>query len=200
MIASYIRNLAFLELLAYSLFMGSISIVTRLFNHSTKKIQVIDPRRLRFLFQKQLQNSDVSSLRRMVLPKVRSTDLVSLHMHFQQFHCTNWRRITQMIKIKTLHILLWMEIRTNDTIWHFRKLPRATSLRWRPRRAFSSQCMIWMACICGASSTGAHKFCYLNFFNNKSTNIFHDESLPDVWATTDISYLNFLLKPLKITC
>lgn len=31
--------------------------------------RVIDPRRLRFLFQKQLQNSDVSSLRRMVLPK-----------------------------------------------------------------------------------------------------------------------------------
>ncbi|CAO2828681.1 unnamed protein product [Amaranthus hypochondriacus] len=31
--------------------------------------RVVDPRRLRFLFQKQLQNSDVSSLRRMVLPK-----------------------------------------------------------------------------------------------------------------------------------
>ncbi|XP_039173749.1 B3 domain-containing transcription factor FUS3-like [Eucalyptus grandis] len=29
----------------------------------------IDPRRLRFLFQKELKNSDVSSLRRMVLPK-----------------------------------------------------------------------------------------------------------------------------------
>ncbi|XP_021762480.1 B3 domain-containing transcription factor FUS3-like [Chenopodium quinoa] len=31
--------------------------------------RVVDPRRLRFLFQKQLQNSDVSTLRRMVLPK-----------------------------------------------------------------------------------------------------------------------------------
>nr|POE55137.1 b3 domain-containing transcription factor fus3 [Quercus suber]POE55138.1 b3 domain-containing transcription factor fus3 [Quercus suber] len=29
----------------------------------------IDPRRLRFLFQKELRNSDVSSLRRMILPK-----------------------------------------------------------------------------------------------------------------------------------
>ncbi|KAK9669842.1 hypothetical protein RND81_13G158500 [Saponaria officinalis] len=35
----------------------------------TLPARVIDPRRLRFLFQKQLQNSDVSSLRRMVLPK-----------------------------------------------------------------------------------------------------------------------------------
>lgn len=34
-------------------------------------LQVIDPTRLRFLFQKELKNSDVSSLRRMVLPKVR---------------------------------------------------------------------------------------------------------------------------------
>ncbi|KAA8530064.1 hypothetical protein F0562_004773 [Nyssa sinensis] len=31
--------------------------------------RVIDPGRLRFLFQKQLQNSDVGSLRRMILPK-----------------------------------------------------------------------------------------------------------------------------------
>ncbi|MBA0549530.1 hypothetical protein Golob_020555 [Gossypium lobatum] len=31
--------------------------------------QVIDPKRLRFLFQKELKNSDVSSLRRMILPK-----------------------------------------------------------------------------------------------------------------------------------
>ncbi|XP_048337472.2 B3 domain-containing transcription factor FUS3 isoform X1 [Ziziphus jujuba] len=31
--------------------------------------RVIDPRRLRFLFQKELRNSDVSSLRRMILPK-----------------------------------------------------------------------------------------------------------------------------------
>ncbi|KAH0969584.1 hypothetical protein GBA52_028510 [Prunus armeniaca] len=32
--------------------------------------RVIDPTRLRFLFQKELKNSDVSSLRRMILPKV----------------------------------------------------------------------------------------------------------------------------------
>ncbi|PPD76211.1 hypothetical protein GOBAR_DD26871 [Gossypium barbadense] len=32
-------------------------------------IIVIDPKRLRFLFQKELKNSDVSSLRRMILPK-----------------------------------------------------------------------------------------------------------------------------------
>ncbi|KAK5820549.1 B3 domain-containing transcription factor FUS3 [Gossypium arboreum] len=31
--------------------------------------RVIDPKRLRFLFQKELKNSDVSSLRRMILPK-----------------------------------------------------------------------------------------------------------------------------------
>ncbi|XP_022990186.1 B3 domain-containing transcription factor FUS3-like isoform X1 [Cucurbita maxima] len=31
--------------------------------------RVIDPRRLKFLFQKELKNSDVSSLRRMILPK-----------------------------------------------------------------------------------------------------------------------------------
>ncbi|XP_011013336.1 PREDICTED: B3 domain-containing transcription factor FUS3-like [Populus euphratica] len=31
--------------------------------------RAIDPRRLRFLFQKELKNSDVSSLRRMILPK-----------------------------------------------------------------------------------------------------------------------------------
>ncbi|XP_021756065.1 B3 domain-containing transcription factor FUS3-like [Chenopodium quinoa] len=37
--------------------------------HPLQKFQVVDPRRLRFLFQKQLQNSDVSTLRRMVLPK-----------------------------------------------------------------------------------------------------------------------------------
>ncbi|KAI5604407.1 hypothetical protein POPTR_001G322700v4 [Populus trichocarpa] len=36
---------------------------------SSLPARVIDPRRLRFLFQKELQNSDVSSLRRMILPK-----------------------------------------------------------------------------------------------------------------------------------
>ncbi|XVE84226.1 hypothetical protein DITRI_Ditri16bG0153600 [Diplodiscus trichospermus] len=35
----------------------------------TLPARVIDPKRLRFLFQKELKNSDVSSLRRMVLPK-----------------------------------------------------------------------------------------------------------------------------------
>lgn len=40
-------------------------------------LQVIDPTRLRFLFQKELKNSDVSSLRRMILPKVRF-DLTNL--------------------------------------------------------------------------------------------------------------------------
>ncbi|XP_016903652.2 B3 domain-containing transcription factor FUS3 [Cucumis melo] len=32
-------------------------------------MEVIDPRKLKFLFQKELKNSDVSSLRRMILPK-----------------------------------------------------------------------------------------------------------------------------------
>ncbi|XP_011045793.1 PREDICTED: B3 domain-containing transcription factor FUS3-like isoform X1 [Populus euphratica] len=36
---------------------------------SSLPARVIDPRRLRFLFQKELKNSDVSSLRRMILPK-----------------------------------------------------------------------------------------------------------------------------------
>ncbi|KAJ0052534.1 hypothetical protein Pint_02534 [Pistacia integerrima] len=36
---------------------------------TTLPARVIDPRRLKFLFQKELKNSDVSSLRRMVLPK-----------------------------------------------------------------------------------------------------------------------------------
>ncbi|XVF16123.1 hypothetical protein REPUB_Repub10bG0004200 [Reevesia pubescens] len=35
----------------------------------TLPARVIDPKRLRFLFQKELKNSDVSSLRRMILPK-----------------------------------------------------------------------------------------------------------------------------------
>ncbi|XP_039016893.1 B3 domain-containing transcription factor FUS3-like [Hibiscus syriacus] len=35
----------------------------------TPPTRVIDPKRLRFLFQKELKNSDVSSLRRMILPK-----------------------------------------------------------------------------------------------------------------------------------
>ncbi|KAJ4729534.1 B3 domain transcription factor [Melia azedarach] len=35
----------------------------------TLPARVIDPNRLRFLFQKELKNSDVSSLRRMILPK-----------------------------------------------------------------------------------------------------------------------------------
>lgn len=43
-------------------------------------LQVIDPTRLRFLFQKELKNSDVSSLRRMILPKVRF-DLTILCNH-----------------------------------------------------------------------------------------------------------------------
>ncbi|KAK9272290.1 hypothetical protein L1049_002661 [Liquidambar formosana] len=38
-------------------------------DHSTLPERVIDPRRLRFLFQKELRNSDVSTLRRMILPK-----------------------------------------------------------------------------------------------------------------------------------
>ncbi|KAI9177686.1 hypothetical protein LWI28_018092 [Acer negundo] len=37
--------------------------------HSTTPTRVIDPSRLTFLFQKELKNSDVSSLRRMILPK-----------------------------------------------------------------------------------------------------------------------------------
>ncbi|KAL9380716.1 hypothetical protein Peur_026373 [Populus x canadensis] len=37
---------------------------------SSLPARAIDPRRLRFLFQKELKNSDVSSLRRMILPKV----------------------------------------------------------------------------------------------------------------------------------
>ncbi|KAJ6734561.1 B3 DOMAIN-CONTAINING TRANSCRIPTION FACTOR FUS3 [Salix purpurea] len=36
---------------------------------SSLPARAIDPRRLRFLFQKELKNSDVSSLRRMILPK-----------------------------------------------------------------------------------------------------------------------------------
>ncbi|EOY02917.1 hypothetical protein QUC31_017928 [Theobroma cacao] len=36
---------------------------------STLPARVIDPKKLRFLFQKELKNSDVSSLRRMILPK-----------------------------------------------------------------------------------------------------------------------------------
>ncbi|XVF59956.1 hypothetical protein PTKIN_Ptkin08bG0003600 [Pterospermum kingtungense] len=36
---------------------------------SSLPARVIDPKRLRFLFQKELKNSDVSSLRRMILPK-----------------------------------------------------------------------------------------------------------------------------------
>ncbi|KAK9038217.1 hypothetical protein V6N11_023100 [Hibiscus sabdariffa] len=38
--------------------------------HVPPPTRVIDPKRLRFLFQKELKNSDVSSLRRMILPKV----------------------------------------------------------------------------------------------------------------------------------
>ncbi|KAI6677367.1 hypothetical protein NL676_038163 [Syzygium grande] len=38
--------------------------------HLQPHAREIDPRRLRFLFQKELKNSDVSSLRRMILPKV----------------------------------------------------------------------------------------------------------------------------------
>ncbi|KAL4367160.1 hypothetical protein GQ457_05G011360 [Hibiscus cannabinus] len=38
-------------------------------SHVPPPTRVIDPKRLRFLFQKELKNSDVSSLRRMILPK-----------------------------------------------------------------------------------------------------------------------------------
>ncbi|GMI68311.1 FUSCA3 [Hibiscus trionum] len=38
-------------------------------SHVLPPTRVIDPKRLRFLFQKELKNSDVSSLRRMILPK-----------------------------------------------------------------------------------------------------------------------------------
>ncbi|XP_038997810.1 B3 domain-containing transcription factor FUS3-like [Hibiscus syriacus] len=38
-------------------------------SHVPSPTRVIDPKRLRFLFQKELKNSDVSSLRRMILPK-----------------------------------------------------------------------------------------------------------------------------------
>ncbi|XP_057982595.1 B3 domain-containing transcription factor FUS3-like [Malania oleifera] len=43
--------------------------VPQLTDRSSGPARVIDPRRLRFLFQKELKNSDVSSLRRMILPK-----------------------------------------------------------------------------------------------------------------------------------
>ena len=47
--------------------------------------QGIDRRRLRFLFQKELKNSDVSSLRRMILPKV--VILLQIHVFTTLFVC-----------------------------------------------------------------------------------------------------------------
>ncbi|KAL8142766.1 hypothetical protein V2J09_015798 [Rumex salicifolius] len=46
-----------------------LKLTLRIVFTSYQNTQAIDPRRLRFLFKKQLQNSDVNSLRRMVLPK-----------------------------------------------------------------------------------------------------------------------------------
>ncbi|XP_030461746.1 B3 domain-containing transcription factor FUS3-like [Syzygium oleosum] len=65
--------------------------------HLQPHAREIDPRRLRFLFQKELKNSDVSSLRRMILPKkaaethlpaLESKEGIFINMHDLDGHHT----------------------------------------------------------------------------------------------------------------
>ncbi|KAF3435305.1 hypothetical protein FNV43_RR22392 [Rhamnella rubrinervis] len=66
------RRSSALNLLQLS-FSSTLTTATRSASHvpppTLPLARVIDPRRLTFLFQKELKNSDVSSLRRMILPK-----------------------------------------------------------------------------------------------------------------------------------
>ncbi|KAF9663507.1 hypothetical protein SADUNF_Sadunf17G0057700 [Salix dunnii] len=78
----------------------------------------IDPRRLRFLFQKELKNSDVSSLRRMILPKkaaeahlpvleskegifIRMDDLDGLHFWSFKYRCKFPFPLNEMLAVLT---------------------------------------------------------------------------------------------------